>query len=392
MSFTKDFSLSAVAAGFVTVLVGFTSSAVIVFQGARALGAGPEEISSWMWALGLGMGLTCILLSLRYRRPIVTAWSTPGAAMLITGAAGVSLGDATGAFLLSAVLIMLCGFSGFFERMISRIPVSIASGMLAGVLAGVLLRFGLDAFIAMKTQFVMAFAMFLAYLVGRRLFPRYAVIATLGLGIVIAATQGLLHLETVHVEFAKPKWITPTLSLSAVIGVALPLFVVTMASQNVPGVAVIRASGYAAPISPVVGWIGVVNVLLAPFGAYALNLAAITAAICMGREAHENAKRRYVAAVAAGVFYLLIGLFGATVGAVFAAFPKELVLVIAGLALFGTIGNGLAAALANEREREPALVTFLVTASGVSLFGVGSAFWGLVAGVMAMVTLQAGRR
>lgn len=388
MSFAKDFSLSAVAAGFVTVLVGFTSSAVIVFQGARALGAGPDEISSWMWALGLGMGITCILLSLRYRIPIVTAWSTPGAAMLITGAAGVSLGDATGAFLLSAALIMVCGFSGFFERMISRIPVSIASGMLAGVL----LRFGLDAFIAMKTQFVMAFAMFLAYLVGRRLFPRYAVIATLALGIAIAATQGLLHLETVHLEFAKPKWITPTLSLPAVIGVALPLFVVTMASQNVPGVAVIRASGYAAPISPVVGWIGVVNVLLAPFGAYALNLAAITAAICMGREAHEDEKRRYVAAVAAGMFYLLIGLFGATVGAVFAAFPKELVLVIAGLALFGTIGNGLAAALANEREREPALVTFLVTASGVSLFGVGSAFWGLVAGVIAMVTLQAGKR
>jgi benzoate membrane transport protein len=388
MSFAKDFSLSAVAAGFVTVLVGFTSSAVIVFQGARALGAGPEEISSWMWALGLGMGLTCILLSLRYRIPIVTAWSTPGAAMLITGAAGVSLGDATGAFLLSAALIMVCGFSGLFERMISRIPVSIASGMLAGVL----LRFGLDAFIAMKTQFVMAFAMFLAYLAGRRLFPRYAVIATLALGIVIAATQGLLHLETVHLEFAKPKWITPTLSLSAVIGVALPLFVVTMASQNVPGVAVIRASGYAAPISPVVGWIGAVNVLLAPFGAYALNLAAITAAICMGREAHEDAKRRYVAAVAAGMFYLLIGFFGATVGAVFAAFPTELVLVIAGLALFGTIGNGLAVALANEREREPALVTFLVTASGVSLFGVGSAFWGLVAGVIAMVALQAGKR
>jgi benzoate membrane transport protein len=189
----------------------------------------------------------------------------------------------------------------------------------------------------------------------------------------------------VHLEFARPAFVMPSLSLASLVGVALPLFVVTMASQNVPGVAVIRASGYHVPLSPVIGWTGAANFLLAPFGAFALNLAAITAAICMGREAHEDPARRYVASVAAGVFYLLIGLFGATVGAVFAAFPKELVLVIAGLALFGTIGNGLALALANEREREPALVTFLVTASGLTLFGIGSAFWGLVGGVTALL-------
>jgi benzoate membrane transport protein len=240
----------------------------------------------------------------------------------------------------------------------------------------------------MKTQLVLALAMFLAYLVMRRLSPRYAVVATLALGIAIAAAQGLLHMESVHLAFAKPAFVMPGLSLQALIGVALPLFVVTMASQNVPGVAVIRASGYQVPLSPVIGWTGLANVLLAPFGAYALNLSAITAAICMGREAHEDPARRYIAAVAAGVFYLLIGLFGATVGAVFAAFPKELVLVIAGLALFGTIGNGLASALSNEQEREPALVTFLVTASGLSLFGIGSAFWGLVGGVTALLLLK----
>lgn len=388
MFLAKDVSLSAIAAGFVTVLVGFTSSAVIVFQAASALGAGPAEIASWMWALGLGMALTCILPSLRYRMPVVTAWSTPGAAMLITGAAGVTLSEATGAFLVSAAMIALCGFSGWFERMISRIPVSIASGMLAGVL----LRFGLDVFVAMKTQFALAFAMFIVYLIGRRAFPRYAVIATLAVGVAIAGAQGLLHINGIQLELAQPVWITPAFSSAALVGVALPLFVVTMASQNVPGVAVIRASGYAVPISPVIGLTGVVNFLFAPFGAFALNLAAITAAICTGREAHEDPARRYVAAIAAGFFYLLVGLFGATVGAVFAAFPKELVLVIAGLALFGTIGNGLAAALSNEREREPALVTFLVTASGVTLFGVGSAFWGLAAGVIAVIALQAGPR
>jgi len=384
MSLVRDLSLSAVVAGFVTVLVGFTSSAVIVFQAANAVGAGSAEIASWMWALGLGMGLTCIGLSLRYKVPVVTAWSTPGAAMLITGAAGVSLGEAAFAFIVSAVLIIVAGFSGWFERAMNRIPVSIASGMLAGVL----LRFGMDLFVAMKTQFLLAFAMFCAYLLMRRFRPRYAVIAAFGLGIVIAGVQGLLQWETVRLELAQPVWVMPQISLTALIGVAVPLFVVTMASQNVPGVAVIRASGYSVPISPLIGWSGIANLLLAPFGAFALNLAAITAAICMGREAHENPHRRYVASVAAGFFYILIGLFGATVGALFAAFPRELVFAVAGLALIGTIGNGLAAALASERDREPALVTFLVTASGVALFGIGSAFWGLLAGVLAMLILR----
>ncbi|WBX94891.1 benzoate/H(+) symporter BenE family transporter [Pseudoxanthomonas mexicana] len=380
----KDLSLSAIAAGFVTVLVGFASSAVIVFQAAQSLGATPEEISSWMWALGVGMGLTCIGLSLRYRMPVVTAWSTPGAAMLIGSVAGLPLSDAIGAFLMSALLIAASGFSGFFERMISRIPVSLASGMLAGVL----LRFGIDAFAAMKTQLGMVLTMFAVYLLARRLLPRYAVILTLLVGIAFAAGLGLLRVDGLSLQLAKPMFTTPTFSLAAIVGIALPLFIVTMASQNVPGVAVIRASGYAIPISPVVGWTGLVNLLLAPFGAFALNLAAITAAICMGREAHEDAARRYVAAIAAGVFYVVVGLFGATVAALFAAFPKELILAIAGIALLGTIGNSLAAALRDEAEREPALVTFLVTASGLSLAGIGSAFWGLLAGVVTLLVLR----
>jgi benzoate membrane transport protein len=381
----RDFSLSAVAAGFVTVLVGFTASAVIVFQAAQALGASEAEIASWMWALGLGMGLTCIGLSLRYRMPVVTAWSTPGAAMLIASTAGLPYPEVIGAFVLSALLMAIAGFSGVFERSLNRIPASLASGMLAGVL----LRFGLDVFVSMQTQLGMALTMFVTYLCGRRLFPRYAVIATLVMGIAIAGATGLLHVDGVRLEFARPVFTLPSLSLASVFGIALPLFIVTMTSQNVPGVAVIRASGYEVPISPVIGWTGVANVLLAPFGAFALNLAAITAAICMGREAHQDPERRYVAAVFAGLFYVLVGLFGATVAAVFAAFPKELVMAIAGLALFGTIGNSLAAAMREESDREPALIAFLVTASGISLGGIGSAFWGLVAGA---VTLLVWRR
>ena len=387
MSVLRDLSLSALAAGFVTVLVGFASSAAIVLQAASAVGATPDQVSSWMLALGVGIGLTCVLPSLRYRAPVVTAWSTPGAALLVTSAAGLSIDEATGAFIVSGALIALAGFSGGFERVIDRIPVPLASGMLAGVL----LRFGLAVFVAMSTRFALVLAMFAAYLLARRLAPRYAMIAAVGVGVAVAFTQGLLRAEALHIALAAPVWVTPRFSAGALVGVALPLFIVTMASQNVPGVAVIRASGYAVPISPIIGWTGVANVALAPFGGFALNLAAITAAIAMGREAHEDPRRRYVAAVSAGLFYALVGLFGATVVGLFAAFPRELVAAIAGLALLATIGNGLAAALRDASQREAALVTFLMTASGVTLWGVGSAFWGLLAGVATLLLLRGGR-
>ncbi|MGR4895797.1 benzoate/H(+) symporter BenE family transporter [Stenotrophomonas sp. LARHCG68] len=383
-SFFKDISLPAVIAGFITVLVGFASSAVIVFQAAQSVGADQVEIASWMWALGIGMGVTCIGLSLRYRMPVVTAWSTPGAAMLVVGASTLPLSDAIGAFVLAALLATVAGFSGVFEKAMRRIPVSLASGMLAGVL----LRFGLDVFVSVGTQPLLVLAMLATYLLGRRLLPRYAVIATLLVGVAIAAGKGLMHVDQVQLQLARPVFTMPTLSWAAVFGIALPLFIVTMASQNVPGVAVLKASGYDAPVSPVVGWIGAVNMVLAPFGGYALNLAAITAAICMGRDVHEDPARRYTAAVSAGAFYIVIGLFGATVAAVFAAFPKELVAALAGIALLGTIGNSLAVAMREEVEREPALVTFLVTASGLSMAGIGSAFWGLVAGVLCLLLLR----
>jgi benzoate membrane transport protein len=383
-SLLRDLSLPAVVAGFITVLVGFASSAVIVFQAAQAVGATQAQIASWMWALGLGMGVTCIGLSLRYRVPVVTAWSTPGAAMLVVGTGAVAYSDAIGAFVLAAVLGMLAGFSGVFAKVMRRVPMALAAGMLAGVL----LRFGLEVFVSMGTQLGMALAMFATWLVGRRLFPRYAVIATLLVGVGVAVAQGLLHAEQLRLELATPVYTRPTLSWPAVFGIALPLFVVSMASQNIPGVAVIRASGYDTPISPVIGWIGVANTVLAPFGAYGLNLAAITAAICMGREAHEDPARRYTAAVAAGAFYIVVGLFGATVAAVFAAFPKELVACVAGIALFGTNATSRSWALRVESDREAALVTFLVTASGLSLGGIGSAFWGLVAGGICLVALR----
>jgi len=371
------------------VLVGFTSSVAIVFQAATALGATPAQISSWMWALGLGMGLCSAVPSLILRKPVMVAWSTPGAAVLATAAAagGFTLAQAVGAFIVCALLVTLAGATGGFERVMDRIPMPIASALLAGVLA----RFGLDAFLAARSALGLVLAMLLAYLVGRRAWPRYAVPGVLGVGIAWAALDGTLRPGPVDFALTTPVFVMPEFTLAATISLALPLFVVTMASQNLPGVAAIRAAGYTLPISRIITLTGVATLLLAPFGAFALNLSAITAAICMGREAHEDPARRYTAAVSCGLIYCVIGLFGAAVTGVLTAFPRELVVAVAGLALLGSIGGGLAVALKDEAHREAALITFLVTLSGVTLAGIGSAFWGVVAGSLALLVAGARR-
>ena len=379
MSFFKDVSVSTVFAGAVTVMVGFTSSVAVVFHAAQSAGANAEQMASWIWALGLGMGITCVALSWRYKQPVVTAWSTPGAAMLITAASGMPMAEVIGAFVVSSLLVAAVGFSGVFERFMHRIPLPLAAGMLAGVL----LRLGLDVFVNMSQQWPLPLLMTVVYLLARRWQPRYAVALSLLAGTALAAWQGDVHWQSIDWQWAQPVWVTPSFSVAALIGMALPLFIITMAAQNIPGVAAMKAHGYAPPLSPVMGWIGVVNVLLAPFGAFALNLAAITAAICSNEEAHADKTKRYTAAMNAGIFYILMGLAGASVVSLFAALPKALVMVIAGLALFGTIANALANSLEDIATREPALITFLVTASGFSLWGIGAAFWGLVAGAIA---------
>ncbi len=387
MRFFKDLSLSAFVAGFVAVLVGFTSSVAIVFQAAQAFGASAAEIASWMWALGIGMGLASAIPSLLWKKPVMIAWSTPGAAVLAVAGAGFSMNEAVGAFMVCALLITLAGATGWFERVMNKIPMEIASALLAGVLA----RFGLQAFQAAQTALPLVLVMLGSYLVARRLWPRYAVPLTLVVAIAFVAARGELAWSAVHFELAKPVFTMPVFSWQAAVSLALPLFVVTMASQNLPGVAAIRSAGYDMPISRLISFTGVMTLLLAPFGAYALNLSAITAAICMGREAHEDPARRYTAAVSCGAIYVLIGFFGAAVTGLLTAFPKELVAAIAGLALLGTIGSGLALAVRDESHREAALITFLVTLSGVTLAGVGSAFWGVVAGAAALGIQGIGR-
>ena len=399
MLFFKDISLSALTAGFVAVLVGFTSSVAIVFQAALAFGATPAQISSWLWALGLGMGLCTLVPSLWLRQPVMVAWSTPGAAVLATAglSGGFSMAEAVGAFMVCAVAITLAGLTGWFERVMNRLPLAIASGLLAGVLA----RFGLQAFVAAQTALPLVLLMLASYMLGKRIAPRYAVPLTLMIAIIfVATTQGFTGPE-VDFSLTQPVFVAPVFTLPAAVSLALPLFVVTMASQNLPGVAAIQAAGYGRqsdagaakgiPISRVISLTGVATLLLAPFGAFALNLSAITAAICMGREAHADPQRRYTAAVCCGAIYVLIGLFGAAIVAVLTAFPKELIAAIAGLALLGTIGNALHVALVDEAHREAALITFLVTLSGVVIAGVGAAFWGVLAGALTLFVQQYGR-
>ncbi|MBU0746969.1 MAG: benzoate/H(+) symporter BenE family transporter [Gammaproteobacteria bacterium] len=386
MQFFKDLSLSAATAGFVAVLVGFTSSVAIVFQAAQAFGATPAQITSWMWALGLGMGLCSLVPSLVLRKPVMIAWSTPGAAVLATAGAagGFGMGDAVGAFMVSAALITLVGATGWFERVMNRIPMEIAAALLAGVLA----RFGLQAFTAAQTALPLVLLMLGVYLVSRRWVARYAVVITLAVAVSYVASQGQMTWSAVQLELAIPVLTVPVFSVAATVSLAIPLFVVTMASQNLPGVAVIRASGYDLPVSRLLTLTGLATLVLAPFGAFALNFSAITAAMCMGPEAHADRSRRYAAAVSCGALYVAIGLFGAVITGLLTAFPNELVVAIAGLALLGTIGNGLAAAMREESHREAALITFLVTLSGVVIAGVGSAFWGVVAGSFALFVQQ----
>lgn len=380
----KHISFSNITAGFVAVMVGFTSSVVIIFQAAGAAGATPAEISSWLFALCVGMGLTCIGLSLYYRMPILTAWSTPGAALLVTSLSGVTMPEAIGAFIFSAIFIFLSGITGFFEKIITHVPRSLASAMLAGIL----INFGINIFVAMQHQFLLVSVMFILYLIGKRLFPRFAIPLVLLLGTLIASAEGLFHLENFHVTFSTPIFTYPHFSLSSLMSISIPLFIVTMTSQNISGIAVMNASGYKLPISPLISWTGITNLLMAPFGGFSLNLAAVTAAICANKEADPDPKHRYKASVFAGFFYCIAGLFGATVVALFSALPNELVLAIAGLALLGTIGNSLTIAVEEETQREPALITLLVTASGLSLFGIGAAFWGLVAGLISLLILN----
>lgn len=384
----KDSTTSSMIAGFITVLVGFTSSVAIIFQAAYSLNAGDDVISSWMWALSIGMGVTSLGLSWWYKIPVIVAWSTPGAALLITALSGYTVEQAVGAFIISSLLITLSGVTGLFEKFMNKIPQSIGAAMLAGILV----NFGMKVFTAMQVDITLPLVLLVSYLFLKHFIPKFTIIIILILGIVICVSQGTLDLSQINVAMAKPVFIMPSFSLTAAISVALPLFVVTMTSQNIPGVTVLKTSGYPSPTSASLTTTGGVGLLLAPFGCFALNLAAITAAICMTPDVHPDKNKRYTAGIWTGIFYIIVGIFGATVASALHAFPPIFVATLAGIALFGTIGNGLYLALSDDNSREPALISFLTTASGVTLWGIGSAFWGIILGILALMIFSIKKR
>ncbi|QLF93467.1 benzoate/H(+) symporter BenE family transporter [Pseudomonas sp. ABC1] len=373
-----------VVAGLVSVIVNYGGTFILVFQAAQVAGLGPELTASWVWSVSIGVGVSGLLLSWLGREPIITAWSTPAAAFLVTALATTPYAEAVGAYLISAAAFVLLGLSGCFDKVIRLIP----PGVAAGLLAGILLQFGLGAFAGVSLDPLLAGALILAYVLFKRLSARYAVVGVLLLGLVLLLAQGRFDVSGLRLELAAPVFTMPAFSFNALLSVALPLFLITLTGQYMPGMLVLRNDGFKTSANPIVAVTGLGSLLMAPFGSHAFNIAAITAAICTGREAHEDPSRRWVAGIAAGVCYILVGLFGVTLAALFMALPATFIATLAGLALLGTLGGSLAAALADAQSREAGLITFLAAAANITLFGIGGAFWGLLIGLLAHAVLN----
>ncbi len=373
-----------IVAGLISVIVNYGGTFILVFQAAKAAGLSPAATASWVWSVSIGVGLTGLFLSWRYRAPIITAWSTPAAAFLVTALASTPYAEAVGAYMISAAAFVVLGISGCFDKVIRLIPPGIASGLLAGIL----LPFGIGAFGGASVDPLLVGVLIVAYLALKRLSARYAVVGILVLGLAFLLVQGRVDLSALKLEFAVPVFTMPAFSLNALLSVAMPLFLITLTGQYMPGMLVLRNDGFTTSANPIVTVTGLGSLVMAPFGSHAFNIAAITAAIATGREAHDDPSRRWVAGIAAGCFYVLVGVFGVTLAAVFLAFPATFITTLAGLALLGTIGGSLAGAMADPTSREAALITFLASAANIKMLGIGGAFWGLMIGLVAHIVLN----
>lgn len=380
----EDISIPAIFAGFITFLVGISVSAVLVIQAAQILGATSEQISSWFWALGLGIGISGLFLSWKFKYPVATSWSTAGLALIIATGSGYTLYEAIGAFFICGLLTAILGFSGVFKKALSYIPQSLTSAMLAGVL----LKFGIALFASLQTNWGFILSILAIYILSKRIWPRYSIVLTVIGGIAVCPLFMEFHTPVVQWSLAQPVWMAPEFSWSAVLGLAFPLFVINMASQYLPGIAMIQSYGYKPHINQLIGWTGLSQTLLAPFGCYSVNIAAISAAISLDDQVHPDPAKRYIAGISCGFFYILVGLFAATLTSLLMSFPQVFITALAGIALFGTIGHNIALAFHEIEEREAALMTFLFSASGVQFLGIGSAFWGLIFGIIVMLVFK----
>lgn len=380
---SNDF-LPPIMAGLISVIVNYGGTFILIFQAAQMAGLSPELTASWVWSISIGVGITGILLSWYTREPIITAWSTPAAAFLITTLVTVPYSEAIGAYLLSALGFVILGITGYFEKLIRLIPAGIASGLLAGIL----LQFGIAAFINMTIDPFLAISLFLIYLITKRFSARFAIISVLVFGFIFLLLQSRIDFSGFELKLASPIFTTPTFSINSILSVALPLFLITLTGQYMPGLLVLKNDGFHTNAKPILIVTGLGSFLMAPFGSHAFNLAAITAAICTGKESHEDPSKRWISGIAAGVFYIFVGIFGVTLAAVFAAFPVAFISTLAGLALLGTIAGSLANAMSDIDCREASLITFLSTTANITLFGVGGAFWGLVLGLISYLVVN----
>ncbi|WP_245751425.1 benzoate/H(+) symporter BenE family transporter [Giesbergeria anulus] len=384
MSLHQDFSISAFTAGLLAVIISYAGPLVIFFQAGQSAQVSPEMMSSWVWAISFGAGLSGLLLSWWLKVPVVTAWSAPGTALLVTLFPAITLEQAVGAYLVAGVVILLIGLSGYFDKLIGLIPKGIASAMMAGIL----FQFGVGAFQAVKTTPVLTLAMMGIYLLFRRLLPRYCLIILLLAGLGLAVVLEGVSLSGVQWTLARPTLITPEWTWGATLSLAVPLVLVSVTGQYLPGMAILRGAGYGTPARPIIVATSVASLAVACFGGISIVIAAITAALCTGKDAHEQADKRYIAGMANGLFYLVGGTFASTIILLFAALPKALIAVLAGLALIGAIAGSLVNAVNEVDHREASIITFLATASGMTLWGLGSAFWGVVIGGLAYVLLH----
>jgi benzoate membrane transport protein len=376
--------IPAIVAGFLAVLVSFSGPLAIFYQAAGAAQVSTEMFASWVWGISIGAGVVGIFLSWRLKVPVITAWSAPGTALLITLFPGLSLGEAVGAYLTAALVLLAIGLSGWVERVSKWVPPGVASGMMAGIL----IPFGMNAFKGAASMPVLVFGMIAAYLLFKRSSPRYCVALLLATGTAIAWFAGQTRFEGLQLEFVTPSLIVPAWSWSSTFSLALPLVLVTLTGQYLPGMTVLKTAGYDTPVRPVIVTCSLASLLVAFAGGITIAIAAITAAMCTSREAHEDPGKRYVAGLANGGFYLIAGLFGGSIVLLFAALPKELVATLAGLALLGPIVANLGAIVAAEDHREASVITFVATASGMNFLGLGSAFWGVMIGIVACKVLH----
>ncbi|NMZ42972.1 benzoate/H(+) symporter BenE family transporter [Pseudomonas proteolytica] len=380
--------LSPSISALISVIVNYAGTFVLVFQAAHLAQLSAAQTASWVWSVSIGVGVTGAWLSYRYREPIITAWSTPGVAFLATVMPFTPYAEVIGAYVMCAIGFIVLGLSGAFERLVRLIP----GGIAAGLLAGILLQFGVAAFGGASADPLLVIVLVVAYAVLRRFTSRYAMVGILLIGLGLLLAQQRLDLHSLELQLAAPVFEMPHFSIAAFLGVALPLFVITLTGQYIPGMLVLRNDGFKTSANPIITVTGLGSLLMAPFGAHAFNVAAITAAICTGRDTHQDPSKRYIAGLVCGALYILVGVFGVTLATLFMVLPRAFITTLAGLALLGAIGSSLANAMADTRTRETALITFLATAANVTLLGIGGAFWGLVAGLLVHGVIHGGRR